>query len=145
MDKLAYHYNKKKLPAKTEGKYLYYYPCADLEYANIQMGGRGFVTVEVTEQEWDALLELDRIEYNNQHKFARHTTPMPNGEDDSLPIKQQEQLHTKDVSIPTATADKFDKQTRFNQLSDRDKKIISLLEEVGFPNGKPNKNRNEVA
>ena len=31
MDKLAYHYNKKKLPAKTEGKYLYYYPCEDME------------------------------------------------------------------------------------------------------------------
>ena len=44
MDKLAYHYNKKKLPAKTEGKYLYYYPCDDIENATVQMGGRGFVT-----------------------------------------------------------------------------------------------------
>jgi hypothetical protein len=65
MDKLAYHYNKKKIPAKTEGKYLYYYPCEDMESATVQMGGRGFVTIEVTEKEWEALIELDRIKYNN--------------------------------------------------------------------------------
>ena len=67
MDKLAYHYNKKKLPAKTEGKYLYYYPCEDMESATVQMGGRDFVTIEVSEKEWEALIELDRIEYNNEH------------------------------------------------------------------------------
>ena len=60
MDKLAYHYNKKKLPAKTEGKYLYYYPCADIQNATIQIGGRSFITIEVTEKEWEALMELDR-------------------------------------------------------------------------------------
>lgn len=27
MDKLAYHFNKKKKAAKTEVKFLYYYPC----------------------------------------------------------------------------------------------------------------------
>ena len=59
MDKLAYHYNKKKLPAKTEGKYLYYYPCEDMESATVQMGGRGFVTIEVSEKEWEALIESD--------------------------------------------------------------------------------------
>ena len=35
MDKLAYHYDKIKLPAKTEGKYLYYYPCEDTESATV--------------------------------------------------------------------------------------------------------------
>ena len=30
MDKLAYHLNKKKKPAKTEGKFFYYYPCKKL-------------------------------------------------------------------------------------------------------------------
>ena len=64
MDKLAYHYNKKKLPAKTEGKYMYYYPCEDMETATVQMGGRGFVTIEVTEKEWEALFELDSMMLN---------------------------------------------------------------------------------
>lgn len=81
MDKLAYHCNKKKLPAKTEGKYLYYYPCADTEQADVQMGGRGYIVVEVTGQEWEALIELDRIDYNNEHKYVRHTTPMPDGDE----------------------------------------------------------------
>ena len=84
MDKLAYHYNKKKLPAKTEGKYLYYYPCDDIENATVQMGGRGFVTIEVSEKEWEALIELDRIEYNNEHKYVRHTTELLDEEDETL-------------------------------------------------------------
>ena len=99
MDKLAYHYNKKKLPAKTEGKYLYYYPCDDIENATVQMGGRGFVTIEVSEKEWEALIELDRIEYNNEHKYVRHTVAIPDCEEDNLTVKQQEQLHVKDTPI----------------------------------------------
>lgn len=70
MDKLTYHYNKKKLSAKTEGKYLYYYSCDDMENATAYMDGRGFVTIEVNEKEWEALMELDRIEYSNEHKYV---------------------------------------------------------------------------
>ncbi len=76
MDKLAYHYNKKKIPAKSQGKFLYYYPCADDKSANVTLGGRGYFAVEVTEQEWESLIELDRIEYNNVHKYSRHTSPI---------------------------------------------------------------------
>lgn len=96
MDKLAYHYNKKKLPANTEGKYLYYYPCADVENAPIQMGKRGYITIEVTDKEWEALIELDRIEYNNEHKYVRHTNVLPD-EDDEI----------SKTPIPTATAEKW--------------------------------------
>ena len=104
MDKLAYHYNKKKLPAKTEGKYLYYYPCEDMESATVQMGGRGFVTIEVTEKEWEALIELDRIEYNNEHKYVRHTTELFDEEDETLTAKQLEQYHVKDTPIDIKVA-----------------------------------------
>lgn len=126
MDKLAYHYNKKKLPAKTEGKYLYYYPCADVENAPVQMGGRGFITIEVTDKEWEALIELDRIEYNNEHKYVRHTIPLADGED-SLTIKEQEQYHSDETPIPTATAEKMDKQALFSKLSEKDRQILNLL------------------
>ena len=126
MDKLAYHYNKKKLPAKTEGKYLYYYPCADVETAPIQMGGRGFITIEVTDKEWEALIELDRIEYNNEHKYVRHTTPLSDDED-TLTIKEQEQYHSDETPIPTATAEKIDKQALFSKLSESDQQIFNLL------------------
>ena len=117
MDKLAYHYNKKKLPAKTEVKYLYYYPYEDIESATTQMGQRGFITIEVTEKEWEALIELDRIEYNNEHKYVRHTVAIPNCEEDNLTVKQQKQLHVKDTPIDTATAEYYDKKALYNQLN----------------------------
>lgn len=131
MDKLAYHYNKKKLPAKTEGKYLYYYPCEDIESATTQMGGRGFVTIEVTEKEWEALIELDRIEYNNEHKYVRHTVAIPDCEEDNLTVKQQEQLHVKDTPIDTATAEYYDKKELYNQLTEDEEKVITMLND-GF-------------
>ena len=74
MDKLAYHFNKKKIPAKTEGKYKYYYPCLLKEEADEQYGDNYYIVTEVSEREWEALLELDRLEYNNTHKFTRHSS-----------------------------------------------------------------------
>lgn len=127
MDKLAYHYNKKKIPAETAGKYLYYYPCADVENATVQMGGRGYITIEVTDKEWESLIELDRIEYNNEHKYVRHTTVLPD-EDGEISVKEQEQLHTDETPIPTATAEKMDKEALFSKLSEDDRQILNLLE-----------------
>ena len=128
MDKLAYHYNKKKIPAKTAGKYLYYYPCAD-ENANVRIDGRGFIVIEVTEKEWEALIELDRIDYNNEHKYVRHTTPIPDGDEDNLTVKQQEQLHSGETDISTTTAELFDKRQHFSKLSDNEKQVLALLDE----------------
>lgn len=84
MDKTAYHYNKKKTPAKTAGKYLYYYPCADEENATVQIDGRGFITVEVSEEEWETLIELDRFEYNNQHKETRRRVKIGDEEENDF-------------------------------------------------------------
>lgn len=128
MDKLAYHYNKKKLPAKTEGKYLYYYPCADIKNATAYMGGRGFITIEVTEKEWEALIELDRIEYNNEHKYVRHTIAIPDGEEENLTVKRQEQLHVKDSPIEMKIAEDFDKKDFYRNLTEDEEKILSMLE-----------------
>ena len=135
MDKLAYHYNKKKLPAKTEGKYLYYYPCDDMESATVYMGGRGFITIEVTEKEWEALIELDRIEYNNEHKYIRHSVSIPNFEEDNLTVKQQEQLHVKDIPIDTKIASYYDKKELFCNLTENEEKVLVMLE-----NGSTQKN-----
>ena len=128
MDKLAYHYNKKKLSAKTEGKYLYYYPCADMKNATTYIGGRGFVVIEVTEKEWEALIELDRIEYNNAHKYVRHTIAIPDCEEDNLTVKQQEQLHVKDTPIDNAIAEYWDKKSLYSQLTKDEEKILNMIE-----------------
>ena len=91
MDKLAYHYNKKKIPGKTQGTFLYYYPCDPSDTPNLYMGGKAYAVVEVTEREWQALRELDRLEYNNTHKYLRHTTPIRyRVDEDALTPKQQE-------------------------------------------------------
>ncbi len=57
MDKLAYHFNKKKIPAKTAGKYKYYYPCLLKDVADEQYGSNYYIVTEVSESEWEALLE----------------------------------------------------------------------------------------
>ena len=127
MDKLAYHYNKKKLPAKTEGKYLYYYPSEDMESATAYMGGRGFVTIEVTEKEWEALIELDRIEYNNEHKYIRHTTELFDEEDETLTAKQLENFHVKDTPIDTRWQTITTKKTYTTNLLKMKKKFLKCL------------------
>lgn len=57
MDKLVYHYNKKKKPAKTAGKFLYYYPCDEADSPNAYIGGKYYIVLEVSESEWEALFE----------------------------------------------------------------------------------------
>lgn len=51
MDKLAYHFNKKKIPAKTAEKYKYYYPCLLKEEADEQYGDNYYIVTEVSERE----------------------------------------------------------------------------------------------
>ena len=100
MDKLAYHFNKKKIPAETEGKYLYYYPCDDLENATVRMGKDGYLVIEVTEKEWEALFELDRIDYNNEHKYVRHTSPILSA---GLPCRLKKAILTPDGRVSTGS------------------------------------------
>ena len=100
-----------------------------MENAPVQMGGRGYIVIEVSENEWEALIELDRIDYNNEHKCVRHTSPIPDGDEDNLTVKQQEQLHSGETDISTATAEKFDKRQRFSKLSDNEKQVLALLDE----------------
>ena len=70
------------------------------------MSKRDYITIEVTDKEWEALIELDRIEYNNEHKYVRHTNVLPD-EDDEISIEEQEQLHSDETPIPIATAEKW--------------------------------------
>lgn len=72
MDKLAYHLNKKKKRAKTEGEFLYYYPCNSEDKDHFHIYDKRYIEIEVTENEWEALRELDRFEYNNWHRVYRH-------------------------------------------------------------------------
>ena len=127
MDKLAYHYNKKKLPGKTPDTFLYYYPCDLADKPNFYMGGKGYAVIEVTERKWQALRELDRLEYNNTHKYFRHTTPIRyRVDEDALTPKQQEKLLDKSTPFSEAINARLDEERALATLSKRQQRIVYL-------------------
>ena len=69
--------NKKKRPAKTDGKYLYYYVGASIsdfpKGSKLKKHKNAYVCeIEVSLEEWECLVELDKAEYNANHKEDRH-------------------------------------------------------------------------
>ena len=127
MDKLAYHYNKKKLPGKTHGTFLYYYPCDPKDTPNLYMGGKAYAVVEVTEQEWQALRELDRLEYNNTHKYFCHTTPIRyRVDEDALTPNQQEKRLDKCEPFSDRIHTRIDEERALATLSKRRQYIVYL-------------------
>lgn len=127
MDKLAYHFNKKKIPAKSAGKYKYYYPCLLKEEADEQYGDNYYIVTEVSESEWEALLELDRLEYNNTHKFTRHSSTMPSANEDRLSVKQQQKRISDDDSLEEILEQTADENNLRNAaLNEKEQSIITL-------------------
>ena len=124
MDKLAYHFNKKKIPAKTEGKYKYYYPCLFKEEADEQYGDNYYIVTEVSESKWEALLELDRLEYNNTHKFSRHSSTIPSANEDRLSVKQQQKRISDDATLEEILEQATDENNLCKQFYKHYKKIF---------------------
>lgn len=116
MDKVAYHFNKKKLRAKTDGKFLYYYPCNEEDKANTFLYGKRYFVIEVTEKEREALFELDRFECNNWHKVYRHNEPFPENEERLSP--EQQKWINRDVPLSVTSADRIDKIRALIQATD---------------------------
>ena len=125
MDKVAYHFNKKKLRAKTDGKFLYYYPCNEEDKANTFLYGKGYFVIEVTEKEWEALFELDRFEYNNWHKVYRHNEPFPKNEERLSPDEQQKWIN-RDVPLAVTTAERIDRIRALSTLTKREREVYYL-------------------
>ena len=127
MDKLSYHFNKKKLSGKAPGAYLYYYPCDPADRPNFYMGGKAYAVIEVTEREWQALRELDRLEYNNTHRYLRHTTPIRyNVDEDALTPAQQEKRLDKSEPFTNLIHDRLDEERALAALSKKQRHIVYL-------------------
>lgn len=80
-----YLLNRKKRPAQTDGKYLYYYVGANItdfpRGSKLRKYKNAYVCeVEVSSTEWDCLYELDKAEYNSNHKEDRHKDKYRNEE-----------------------------------------------------------------
>lgn len=121
MDKLAYHFNKKKKPAKTEGKYLYYYPCDPDDNPDAWFGDKCYIVIEVSEQEWEALRELDRLEYNNTHKYQRHTNRISDKDEEELTPKQQQKRIDKETPFNVLVNEQIDKEILYAHIPVRDR------------------------
>ena len=129
MDKLAYHFNKKKKPAKTEGKFLYYYPCDAEDNPDVWFGPKAYIVIEVSEQEWEALFELDRLEYNNTHKYQRHTYRISNKDEDELTPKQQQRRINKDIPFNVLVNEQIDKEILYAHIPIRHREVLDAIEE----------------
>ena len=127
MDKLAYHFNKKKNPAKTEGKFLYYYPCDAEDNPDVWFGPKAYIVIEVSEKEWEALFELDRLEYNNTHKYQRHTNRISNKYEDELTPRQQQRRIYKDITFNVLLNEEIDRDIILGNLPHQDRKIFEVM------------------
>lgn len=125
MDKVAYHFNKKILRAKTDGKFLYYYPCNEEDKANTFLYGKGYFVIEVTEKEWEALFELDRFEYNNWHKVYRQNNPFPENEERLSPTEQQKWIN-RGVPLAVTTAERINRIRALSTLTKREREVYCL-------------------
>lgn len=126
MDKLAYHYNKKKKPAKTEGKFLYYYPCDVSDNPNVWFGNKPYIVVEVTETEWEALFELDRLEYNSEHAYTRHNARISDKDEDELTPKERERRIDKEIPFNVLSDSRIDRERRMQSLPAHERDIAEL-------------------
>ncbi len=127
MDKLAYHLNKKKNPAKTQGKFLYHYPCREEDNPDILYGKKAYIVIEVSEPEWKALFELDRLEYNNTHKYQRHTSRLSNKDEEDLTPKQQQRRIDKEEQFNILINEQLDKEIMLRNLPHQDREILTAL------------------
>lgn len=127
MDKSAYHLNKKKEPAKAEGKFLYYYPCVEEDNPDVWYNKKAYIVIEVSESEWEALFELDRLEYNNTHKYQRHTKRFSDKDEEELTPKQQQCRINKDIPFNVFVNEKLDKEIMLKNLPRQNSKILTAI------------------
>ena len=129
MDKLAYHYNKKKLLGKTPGTYLYYYPCKRKEQANARLEDKSYIVLEVSPQQWEMLIELDRLEYNSNYAYSRHTVRMPDSDEDAMSPAMRERRIDKGIPFSYFIHEIMDKEWLCSSLSEREQTVLRLCEE----------------
>ena len=124
MDKHAYHLNKKKIKADEEGKIWYYYPCENEDTANVKIDGKFYYAIAVSEKEWETLIELDRLEYNNQHKETRRKAYISKKQDETEYIEK----NTTDLtpSIDEEVVGGITVEKDISSLKGKEKQIAEL-------------------
>lgn len=127
MDKLAYHLNKKKEPTKTGGKFLYYYPCTEEDNPDVWCEEKPYIVIEVSEAEWETLFELDRLEYNNTHKYKRHTDSFSDKDEEELSPKEQQRRINKDIPFNVLVNEQVDREITLRNLPNKYREILKAI------------------
>lgn len=96
-----------------------------VDKANAYLQGKSFFVIEVTEREWKALIELDRLDYNNWHKYYRHNVPFPEDEE-MLSLAEQYKYSDKDSSFEIVSLEKIDRNRALNILTKKERQIYTL-------------------
>ena len=110
---------------------MYYYPCNDEDKANFHIWDKRFIEIEVTENEWQALRELDRFEYNNWHKVYRHNEPFPEDEETLSPLKQQKWIK-QDIPFSTISNERLDRIRALSTLTPQERKVYRFAVDEGI-------------
>jgi DNA-binding CsgD family transcriptional regulator len=110
---------------------LYYYPCNSEDKANFHIWDKRYTEIEVTENEWEALRELDGFEYNNWHKVYRHNEPFPEDEEILSPRKQQKWI-SRDIPFSTLSNERLDRVRALSTLTPRERKVYCLAVDDGL-------------
>lgn len=94
--------------------------------ADARIGNKWYVAVEVTEADWEALIELDRIEYNNEHAYARHKSDALSDDEDSLQPDAQEKQIDRDVPFSLVVNAKIDRERFVKYLTPMEQEVVRL-------------------
>ena len=104
---------------------MYYYPCNSEDKANFHIWDKRYIEIEVTENEWEALRELDRFEYNNEHKSYRHNEPFPEN-DERLSRREQKKWTDKDIPFSTVSNERIDRLRTLSTLTPQERTVYCL-------------------
>ncbi len=110
---------------------MYYYPCNSEDKANFHIWDKRYIEIEVTENEWEALRELDRFEYNNWHKVYRHNEPFPEDEEMLSPRKQQKWIN-RNIPFSTPSIERLDRLRALSTLTPQERTVYCLAVDEGI-------------
>ena len=88
--------------------------------------------MEVSSRQWEMLIELDRLEYNSNHNYSRHTVRMPDSDEDAMPHAMREQHIDKGIPFTYFIHENQDKNKLYSALSEKERTVLRLCEEEDY-------------
>ena len=84
--------------------------------------------MEGTPRQWEMLIELDRLEYNSNHAYSRHSVRMPDSDENAL----SPTLRDKGIPFSHFIHENLDKGKLYSALSEKERTVLQLCEEEDY-------------